>query len=336
ATELGYMSDTMNAFQVHAWGQPPRLQQIPVPTPKPGEALVRIEAAAVGHLDFTVASGEFVVKPELPYVGGVEGAGVIVSSDQWASGTKVTVRGEGLGTVRDGTWSEYVAVSHEALTKTAVGLSPEWAATAFNPLTTAHIALHEVGRLGAWPVQGVGTASDEVVVVAGAAGAVGSIAVQLALRAGARVIGLVSRPERAKDVPAGAEVVTLAEHERLAELAAGRTATLLVDTWGGPEMTVRGGWLRPGGRTAVIGYVHGSTVPLDIANWMFDDIALLPVNMLQRHDSALRVVDELTQLVARGELTLHVTAFPMVADSPVFDLLSGGLIDGRACFTPMS
>ena len=327
------MSDTMKAFQIQAWGEPPRLQRIPVPAPVPGETLVKVEAAAVTHLDLTVASGDFIMKPVLPYVGGVEGAGVVVSSDRFAPGTNVTIRGGGLGTVRDGTWSEYVTVPDEALAPTP--LSPELAATSFDPLTTSYVALHEVGRLGSWPVHGVRAASDEVVIVAGAAGAVGSVAVQLALRAGARVIGLVSRPERAADVPADAEVVTLADHDRLAQLKAERPATLLVDTWGGTELTARGGWVRPGGRTLVIGYVQGATVPIDIPNWMFDDVALLPVNMLQRHDSARRVIDEVTALLAGGELTLRVTSFPMVADSPVFDLLAHGRIDGRACIAPV-
>ena len=329
------MNATMQAFQIHAWGEPARLCRIPVPTPGPGQALVKIEAAAVTHLDLTVASGEFVLKPALPYVGGVEGAGVIVSADRFAPGTKVALRGGGLGTVRDGTWAEYVVVPQEALAPTADGLSPELASTSFDPLTTAYVALHDVGRLGTWPVDGVHAAVDEVVVVAGAAGAVGSTAVQLALRAGARVIGLVSRPERATDVPPGAEVVTLADRERLAELTASRPATLLMDTWGGADLTVRAGWVRPGGRTLVVGYVRGSVLSIDIANWMFDDVALLPVNMLQRHDSARRVIDELTGLLAGGELTLRVSAFPMAPDSPVFDLLSRGLIDGRACLAPM-
>lgn len=324
----------MKAFQIHAWGEPPRLHDIPVPTAEPGEALVKIEAAAVTHLDLTVASGDFVMKPALPYVGGVEGAGTIVSSDRHAPGTNVTVRGGGLGTVRDGTWAEYAAVPHEALAPTTAGLSPALAATSFDPLTTAYVALHEVGRLGGWPLPAVRAAADEVVIVAGAAGAVGSIAAQLALRAGARVIGLVSRPERAADVPSGAEAVVLTDHHRLAELTAGRPATLLLDTWGGPELTARGRWVRPGGRTLVIGYVRGPALPIDIPNWMFDDVALLPVNMLQRHDSARLVIDELSELLARQQLTLRVTPFPMVANTPVFDLLARGQIDGRACLSP--
>lgn len=51
-------------------------------------------------------------------------------------------------------------------------------------------------------------------------------------------------------------------------------------------------------------------------------LALLPVNMLQRHDSARRLVDELTGLLASGELSLRVNAFPVSQDNPVFDLLA--------------
>lgn len=321
----------MRAFRVHAWGEAPRLDEVPVPTPGPDEALVRIEAAAVTHLDQTVAGGEFVMKPALPYIGGVEGAGVVVSSDRFTPGTKVTLRGGNLGTARDGTWADFVAVPHEALMPAPEGLSPELAATSFDPLTTSHVALHEIGRLGSWPVDGVGWTGDEVVIVAGAGGAVGSVAVQLALRAGARVIGVVSRPERAKDVPAGAEVVSLAD---VAELTAERPATLLVDTWGGPDLTARAAWVRPGGRALVIGYVRGPALGIDIPNWMFDDVALLPVNMLRRHASARRVLPQMSRLLAQGELSLQVSKYPMAADTPVFELLAGGAIKGRACLTP--
>lgn len=68
------MTTTMQAVRVHDWGIAPVVEDVPMPQPTDGETLVRVEAAAVGHLDRTVAGGEFRMKPALPYVGGVEGA----------------------------------------------------------------------------------------------------------------------------------------------------------------------------------------------------------------------------------------------------------------------
>ena len=137
----------MRAARVHAWGQAPVVEDVPVPTPGPGEALVRVEAASVAHLDVTVASGEFGIKPTLPYTGGVEGSGIVVESAAFPPGTKVVLRGGGLGLFKNGTWAEYVVVKDKALVEVPHGLSPEVAATFWVPTTTAHTALVDVGRL---------------------------------------------------------------------------------------------------------------------------------------------------------------------------------------------
>lgn len=324
----------MSAFRVHEWGAAPRFDRVPVPIPGAGETLVRVEAAAVTHLDHTIAGGEFVIRPALPYVGGIEGAGTVVSSRSFPDGVRVTIRGGDVGAGRDGTWAEYVVVPDDALNIAPEGLTPSLAATAFDPLTTAYAALYDVGRLGDWPAVKATTASDEVVVVLGAAGAVGSATVQLALIAGAEVIGVVSRRERAAQVPHGAQIVTLEDEAKLAELERERPATLVVDTWGGERLTARAAWSRAGGRTTVIGYVHGPAVTLDIANWMFDDVAVLPVNMIRRRADAERTASALLDLLVTQQVRLEVTEHPMVADTPVFDLLAAGKVSGRAVLVP--
>jgi NADPH:quinone reductase-like Zn-dependent oxidoreductase len=196
--------------------------------------LVRIEAAAVAHLDVTVSSGTFGLRPELPYVGGVEGCGRVVSSDVFEVGTRVMLRGGGLGIKRGGTWAEYVVAPTRSLTQVPDGMPAALAATYFVPTTTAQVALMDVARLGSWP--DIGRPEDEIVVVAGAAGAVGSMVTQLAKRAGCQVIGLVADQQQAERLPEGVEGVTSADDERLRELRDDRTATLLVDTLGGPDL----------------------------------------------------------------------------------------------------
>jgi NADPH2:quinone reductase len=324
----------MQAVRVHAWGEAPRVDAVDRPVAGAGETLVKVEAAALAHFDLTVAGGNFGIKPDLPYVGGVEGCGVVVESDTLAPGTRVVLRGGGLGIVRPGTWAEYVTAKTKTLTPLPDGLSPEIGATFWVPTTTAHTALHAIGRLGEWALDDVDGAEQETVVVGGGAGAVGSMVVQLALRAGARVIALVTAPEQADLVPAGAEVLTPADAERQAELAESRSATLFVDTLGGPDLTARARWVRPGGRAVLIGYVTGTDVRLDLANWLLDDVALLPVNMVRREPEARALAPELAEMMVRGELTLNVETFPLADTGHALELLASGKVRGRAVIAP--
>ncbi|KQU07875.1 NADPH:quinone reductase [Rhodococcus sp. Leaf7] len=323
----------MRAARVHAWGQAPVVEDVPVPTPGPGEALVRVEAASVAHLDVTVASGEFGIKPTLPYTGGVEGSGVVVESALFPAGTKVVLRGGGLGLFKNGTWAEYVVVKDKALVEVPHGLSPEVAATFWVPTTTAHTALVDVGRLGSW-LPDVGSAADEHVIVAGAAGAVGSMVTQLALRHGATVTALVADHEQASRVADGATAVVADDDERFAELTEQRPATLLVDTLGGSNLVVRSRWVRPGGRAVSIGYVAGNDVSIGLSNWLLDDVALLPVNMIRREESARAAVPELAALLAAGELTLDFEDFTLEETGIALDKLSAGKVRGRAVVLP--
>lgn len=142
----------MKALRVHTWGEAPRLDEVDAPRPGPGETLIAVAAAGLSHFDLTVASGEFGIRPQLPYVPGVEGAGTVVESDDLAPGTRVSIRGGGVGTTAPGTWSELVVVPHEALTEVPDGLDLDLAAVAYDPLTTAHVSLNGVGNLGDGPL----------------------------------------------------------------------------------------------------------------------------------------------------------------------------------------
>lgn len=324
----------MQALRVHEWGRPPTVDEVPVPEPAEGESLVLVEAAAVAHLDRTVAGGNFGMKPTLPYIGGVEGCGRIVSSDRLPEGTRVMCRGGGLGLLRDGTWAEYVAVPSQNLVVVPDGMPPSVGATYFVPVTTAATALRSIGRIGDWGTPDVETAADEVLLVAGAAGAVGSMVAQLALREGARVLGLVLDQEQAERLPVGTEPVLASDTERLAGLRAERPATLLVDTLGGEQLYDRIGWVRPGGRAVSIGYVAGEAVTLDLPNWLLLDVALLPVNMIRRNREARAVAADLAPLLVSGELVVDVEEFDFAGAAHALDLLGKGKLHGRAVLVP--
>lgn len=293
-------------------GSPPRVEEVPDPEPGPGETLVRVSGAALGHLDSTVAGGSFAMSPPLPYRPGVEGSGTVVRGGPHPPGTAVWLRGEGLGVTRDGTCGELVAAPDGAVHPSPPGADPVLAACFFSPATSALAAVDDLGRLVA----------GERVAVSGAAGSVGSLVVQLALQAGAaEVVGSVSRPERLADVPEGARAV-VGEPD-------GPPVDLLVDTVGGAALAERLGGVRPGGRAVLVGYTAGTRVELDLPTLMARDVALLPLNAVRRAPQAFARADGLLARLSAGELVLPVEAYPLQDALAAWERLRSGLARGR-------
>jgi NADPH2:quinone reductase len=84
----------------------------------------------------------------------------------------------------------------------------------------------------------------------------------------------------------------------------------------------------------VVGYVAGTDLGLDLPNWLLDDVALLPVNMIRREGAARRHLSELTGLLLRGELTLEVEQFGLADAGRALHLLATGGLTGRAVLVP--
>ncbi|HEY1699629.1 MAG TPA: zinc-binding dehydrogenase [Trebonia sp.] len=316
----------MRAARFHEWGAAPVVEDVPEPVRADGEVLVEVRAAAVAHLDVTVSGGDFALKPSLPYTGGVEGAGVVLESDDpgLAPGTQVMLRGGGLGSLRDGTWAERISVPRKAVTVLDPPLAPEVAATFFVPATTGYVAVRDVARVD----------STDHVIVVGAAGAVGAMAVQQALAVGATVTGVVGRPERVPDVPPGAEALALDSADAIAGLVESRPASVLIDTLGGDGLRSRTSWVRPGGRAVVIGYVSGSRAEIDLPSWLLDDVALLPVNMIRQERRARQIAPDLVRQLSAGELEVAVERFSLADIARALDALRSGRLRGRAVIIP--
>lgn len=235
----------MRALRVHAFGQPPRVEEVAAPEAAEGEVLVRLEASVIGHHDLGVAAGILPLAQPLPYVPGLEGAGRL------DDGTLVRVFGGGLGMTRPGTWAEQVVAPAAAIVPVPQPLPAEVAAACGSSANTAWVALHDLGRVQ----------DGESVGVTGATGAVGSLVVQLA---GDRRVVAWSRgrdddPEEPVD--------------------------LLIDTVGGPDLPRRLRSVKPGGRAVLVGYTAGERVEFDLPALMHGDVALLPLNMRRRRVS---------------------------------------------------
>lgn len=315
----------MRAARLHRFGEHPVVEETPLPSRCAGESLVRIEAAAVSHLDATVASGKFTVVPTLPHIGGTDGVGEVLESDEFAKGTKVLIRGGGIGLKRDGCWAEYAVVGDSTLTRVDNRLEPAVAATFLVPCTTGYVAVKDITAV----------AAGERVLVSGAAGAVGSIASQFAQRAGAaNVTGIVSSNSKAQRLPTGVQPVVGVGDTLVSQLSSLPKFDVLIDTVGGPNLAGLLDRVRPGGRAALVGYTHGSNVTLHLPNFLMSDVKILPVNMIRRAEEQAALAPLMSEKIVSGEIVSPVQEFPLSQVSVALDALASGQLTGRAVLIP--
>ncbi|MBS0339887.1 MAG: zinc-binding alcohol dehydrogenase family protein [Proteobacteria bacterium] len=291
----------MKAMRVHGWNQPPRLEDVPEPVRTPGRTLVRMAAATVGHIDRTVWGGQFMNPPALPYVPGVEAAGTVLESDVLAPGERVWIRGAGLGTRLDGTWREIIDAPDAAIGRLPEGVPMSLGSAFFSPSTSAWVALHEVARVRA----------GERVLVSGASGAVGSLAMQLAGDAGAQAIAVQS-----------------------GDPASGPKADVLIDTVGGAVLAAALERIEAGGRAVLVGYTAGNDITLDIARFLQRDVSLLPLNMFRRDAAGRAAAPELLARLAEGRLQLQVTEFALADAARAMQWITQRGHRGRAVLVP--
>jgi NADPH2:quinone reductase len=238
----------VRAAVVEAAGRPPGPVEVPVPRRGAGEALVRVHAAALNPVELHIWNGHFFDgPPRPPYVIGLEGVGVVEEGERLPPGTRVRVEFVHPGYGRDGAVAEYAVApeqpdasdraSQASLAPIGDDLSDTDAAALGVPVFTALMCLERAQRVGA-------SLAGAHVLVTGATGAVGLIAVQLAkLMGAARVVAAGRNRERLdRALSLGADTaVELDEangpqelRERFAEAAGGRLDVVLDPLWGVP------------------------------------------------------------------------------------------------------
>jgi propanol-preferring alcohol dehydrogenase len=82
------MARMMKAAVVRAFGKPLQIEEVPIPTPGPGEVLIKVMASGVCHTDLHAANGDWPVKPKLPFIPGHEGVGVVAALGAGVTGIK--------------------------------------------------------------------------------------------------------------------------------------------------------------------------------------------------------------------------------------------------------
>ena len=281
----------MKAIQIREFGGPEVLEHTELPDPEPGdgEVLVRVSRAGINFADTHVTRNDYLAEQQLPLVPGGEVSGTTPDGRRVAALTM------------NGGYAEQIAIPEAALVPVPDGVDDDQAAALLLQGLTAWSILNVSARLQ----------KGESVVVEAAAGGTGSLAVQLAKRAGAgRVIALASSDEkRALALELGADVAVDSRASDLRDqiLAAndGEQVDVVLEMSGGDafEATLR--TLAPFGRLVAFGIASREENALKTGHLMRNSRAVIGfwlVHMFRRPDLLRRGIEELLGAAASGEL----------------------------------
>jgi NADPH:quinone reductase-like Zn-dependent oxidoreductase len=289
-----------------------RIEDVPRPVPAEGQVLVQVKAAGINPGEAKIREGMLAERwpATFPSGQGSDLAGVVAGTGPGVTG--FSAGDEVIGwTDNRASQAEYVLVEAGHLTAKPAAVPWEVAGALFVAGGTAYAA-----------VRAVGLTAGDTVVVAGASGGVGSIAVQLARRAGATVIGVASEPHHAWLAAHGVIPVSYGEGvaDRIRDAAS--TVNAFVDTAGGDYV-----------RMAVedLG-VQPSRVDT-IAN--FEAVAKYGIKAEgSAAGSSAAILAELAGLVAAGELDVPITAtFPLAEVQDAYRRLEQGHVLGKIVLT---
>jgi NADPH:quinone reductase-like Zn-dependent oxidoreductase len=227
----------MKAIRFHEYGGPEvtRLEEVPEPEPKPGEYLIRVAAAAVNPIDWKLRNGAVkqFMPIQLPFTMGCDVAGKIEKgSGKFQPGDEVYGF---LLTLRSGAFAQFVIALEGEIALRPKTLSPQEAASVPVAVLTAYEALFDNGKLE----------SGQTVLIHGAAGSVGAMAVQLAKWKDAHVIGTASAENLDYLRELGADEAVDYRKERFEDKA--KQVDLVFDTVGGDTLERSFTVVRPGG-----------------------------------------------------------------------------------------
>ncbi len=234
--------------------------EVPTPEPRPGEVRVAIRAASLNFPDRLIIENKYQFKPPLPFVPGSEFSGVVEAVGPGVDSVHPGDAVIAVGTV--GGFATHFIGKADGLIPRPAGFSFEEAAAFVLTYGTAHHALVDRGAVR----------PGDTVLVLGAAGGVGTAAIQVAKAIGARVIAGVSSDAKAafaRSLGADATICYGRENlrDRIKALTDGRGVDVVYDPVGGDLAEPAFRSLAWRGRFLVIGFAHGTipSLPLNLA-----------------------------------------------------------------------
>jgi acrylyl-CoA reductase (NADPH) len=240
-----------------------------------GDVTIGIEWSTVNYKDGLAVTGKAPVVRRFPMIAGIDLAGTVESSShpQWRPGDKVIVNGWGLGETHLGGYGQKARVKGDWLVRLPARISAREAMAIGTAGYTAMLAVMALERHGVTPQQGP-------VIVTGAAGGVGSVAVALLARRGFTVIASTGRPSEA-DYLKSLGATEIIERKELA----GAAKPLARERWAGGIDSVGSTTLanvlsmtRYGGAVAACGLAGGMDLPASVAPFILRGVSLLGID----------------------------------------------------------
>jgi NADPH:quinone reductase-like Zn-dependent oxidoreductase len=323
----------MRAAVLTTPGEPPEHAEHPAPEAAAGRTVVRMTAAPLVPLDLLCASGtSYFGRPATPYVPGTQGVGVVEQSATWPDGARVFVVTTAGMAPGDGSLAERCAVPDEAVVSLPDGVADEDAAALGMSGVAAWMALTDRARLTA----------GETVVVTGAGGAVGQVAVAAAQLLGAGRVVAVCRSdaaaERARNAGAD-EVVRLdTDVDRLtARLkdAVGGSVDVVVDPVFGVAATAVSRVLAPFGRLVNLGGAGGDVAEFSSAVLRSRTASVLGyTNAMLSPEQQRAALAAVLGHAAAGRLAVAHERLPLAGVGEAWRRQAAGEADVRLVLTP--
>lgn len=325
----------MKAIRFHKTGGPEVLvyEEVVTPEPKEGEVLIKIEAVGLNFADVMRRRGDDYPEPSpVPFILGAEVAGTIAALGKGV--TAFEIGASVFATPGAGGYAQYICIPAAMVIPLPAGITSVQAAALVAHGLTAVIALRKSARLSA----------GETVLIEGAAGGLGSFAIQLAKLYGAgKVIAAASTPgKRAMAERLGADAsvdyTVSGWSQKVKELTEGLGVDIVLETAGGENVNEALDAMAPFGRMVFLGQSSGKTAYIDpwrlttpnhtVTGIYISAYAAIPGLMVE-------TLTELIGFIASGKLKVNVgTVLPLSKAVEAHQLLEGRLTTGKVVLQP--
>ena len=322
----------MKAVRIHTQGGPEHLtyEDVPEPTPKAGEAVVKIDAAGLNFIDVYQRSGLY--KLDMPFTLGLEAGGTVTAVGSGVSEVKVGDKVAYTGVA--GAYAQYAAVPAPRLVVLPAGLSTRQGAAMMLQGMTAHYL-----ACSTYPLK-----NGDTCLVHAAAGGVGLILCQIAKMRGARVIGTVSTDEKAKLArEAGADEVILYTTQdfeaEVKRITGGKGCQVVYDSVGKTTFDKGFNCLAPRGMMVLFGQSSGPIGPFDpqILNQKGSVFLTRPslFHYVAAREELLQRANDLAAWIKAGKLRLRTEfEFPLKDAAEAHRALEGRRTTGKVLLIP--
>lgn len=306
------------------------VQDMPAPAPRAGEILIKVSAAGVNFPDLLMCQGKYQLKPDLPFICGMEAAGTVAAVGEGVE--SFAVGDEVCGGARIGAFAEFLAGPAAGFRKKPSALTMAQAASYGAAYLTAYVALVRRGALSA----------GETLLVHGAAGGVGLAAVDLGKLLGAKVIATASTEEKRAFLKSfGADLVLAPSgfREAVKDATDGRGADVIYDPVGGDVFDESVRCIAFDGRLLIIGFTSGRIPNVSVNMPLIKGFSVVGVRAgeygRQFPERGRENQEAIWRLADEGRIRPHVHAsLSLERTHDAFKLLSSRTVIGKVVVTP--